>query len=94
MKYFPPSGNEAGEAVDADASSGPTMYSYGNKDGFTVFFYFLICIVLHAVIQEYLLDVSVIEKDQSTQEINSFIFFASVLDFVHMLLVICLVRQV
>lgn len=33
-----------------------TLYSYGFKDLFTVFFYLLICVVVHAVIQEYILD--------------------------------------
>ncbi|XP_076437685.1 translocating chain-associated membrane protein 1-like 1 [Babylonia areolata] len=33
-----------------------TMYTCGRKDVFSVFFYFLICIVIHAVIQEYILD--------------------------------------
>ena len=35
-----------------------TLYTYGLKDMFAVFFYLLICIVIHAVIQEYILDVS------------------------------------
>ncbi|XP_067665421.1 translocating chain-associated membrane protein 1-like 1 [Haliotis asinina] len=33
-----------------------SLYTYGTKDMFAVFFYFLICIVIHAVIQEYILD--------------------------------------
>lgn len=33
-------------------------YTYGWKDACAVFFYFLICIVMHAIIQEYILDVS------------------------------------
>ena len=37
---------------------GPSLYTYGSKDVFSVFFYFLICVVVHAVIQEYGLDVS------------------------------------
>ncbi|KAL5013825.1 hypothetical protein ScPMuIL_008095 [Solemya velum] len=32
------------------------FYTYGMKDVFAVFFYVLICIVVHAVIQEYILD--------------------------------------
>ena len=36
-----------------------TNYTYGMKDSFSVFFYLLIAIVFHAVIQEYVLDVSV-----------------------------------
>ena len=35
------------------------LYTYGFKDFFTTSFYFLICIVVHAVVQEYILDVSV-----------------------------------
>jgi hypothetical protein len=33
-------------------------YTYGVRDACAVFFYFLICIVMHAIIQEYILDVS------------------------------------
>lgn len=33
-----------------------TRYTYGGKDACAVFFYFLICIVMHAIIQEYVLD--------------------------------------
>ncbi|XP_071113956.1 translocating chain-associated membrane protein 1-like 1 [Haliotis cracherodii] len=40
------------DTEDADFS----LYTYGTKDMFAVFFYFLICIVIHAVIQEYILD--------------------------------------
>jgi translocating chain-associated membrane protein 1 len=36
-----------------------TMYTWGKRDVFSAFFYFLIWIVIHAVIQEYILDVSV-----------------------------------
>lgn len=36
----------------------PFRYTYGLKDICVVFFYFLICIVMHAIIQEYILDVS------------------------------------
>lgn len=35
-----------------------TFYHYGWKDCATVVFYFFITIILHAVVQEYLLDVS------------------------------------
>ncbi|RWS04976.1 translocating chain-associated membrane protein 1-like protein [Dinothrombium tinctorium] len=34
----------------------PALYTYGLKDFALIFFYFLICIVMHAVIQEYFLD--------------------------------------
>ena len=35
------------------------LYQYGPKDMATVFFYLLIAVILHALIQEYILDVSV-----------------------------------
>lgn len=35
-----------------------TFYHYGWKDSATILFYFFIAIILHAVVQEYLLDVS------------------------------------
>jgi len=44
------------EATEDSGDVGQTLYSYGKKDFFTGFFYFLIAIVIHAVIQEYLLD--------------------------------------
>ncbi|XP_063219110.1 translocating chain-associated membrane protein 1 [Bacillus rossius redtenbacheri] len=34
----------------------PVLYMYGWKDACAVFFYFLICIVMHAIVQEYILD--------------------------------------
>ena len=34
------------------------LYQYGPKDIATVFFYLLIAVILHALIQEYVLDVS------------------------------------
>lgn len=34
------------------------LYEYGPKDVATVFFYLLIGVILHALIQEYILDVS------------------------------------
>lgn len=34
----------------------PVMYTYGIKDLCVIFFYFLICIVMHAIVQEYVLD--------------------------------------
>lgn len=36
-----------------------TFYQYGWKDCATIVFYFFITIILHAVVQEYLLDVSI-----------------------------------
>jgi len=44
------------DATEEGGDVGPTLYSYGKRDFFTGFFYFLIVIVVHAVIQEYLLD--------------------------------------
>lgn len=34
------------------------LYQYGPRDVATVFFYLLIAVILHALIQEYILDVS------------------------------------
>lgn len=45
------------------ADSGISFYTYGLKDLFTVVFYVLICVVIHAVIQEYILDVSWFDSD-------------------------------
>lgn len=43
--------------TEAEVEEEPlTLYSHGIKDLFTIFFYLLICIVVHAVIQEYILD--------------------------------------
>lgn len=36
-----------------------TLYHYGIKDLATVFFYMLVAIIIHAIIQEYVLDVSI-----------------------------------
>lgn len=41
---------------EPDAAWQPVQFSTGWKDGCAVFFYFLITIVMHAVIQEYILD--------------------------------------
>ncbi|KAI0216988.1 Translocating chain-associated membrane protein 1 [Lamellibrachia satsuma] len=46
--------SETAEQPRPDASS--ITYMPGRRDLFTVFFYVLICIVVHAVIQEYILD--------------------------------------
>jgi len=46
----------------ADERSDPVnLYQYGPKDVTTVFFYLLIAVILHALIQEYVLDVSTID---------------------------------
>ncbi|CAG5127943.1 unnamed protein product [Candidula unifasciata] len=44
------------QTVNDSANVEHIVYSTGSRDLFTVFFYFLICIVIHAVIQEYVLD--------------------------------------
>lgn len=41
-----------------DKSEHVNFYEYGPKDIATIFFYMLIAIILHAVIQDYILDVS------------------------------------
>jgi hypothetical protein len=38
----------------------PFLYESGWKDGAAVFFYTLICIIMHAILQEYVLDVSLL----------------------------------
>lgn len=43
--------------TDEKTESG-NLYEYGPKDVATVFFYLLIAVILHALIQEYVLDVS------------------------------------
>lgn len=37
-------------------------FHYGLKDMATVFFYMLVAIIMHAIIQEYVLDVSILYK--------------------------------
>lgn len=46
-------------ATDMETTETPMTYTYGNKDLAAVFFYSLISIVMHAIIQEYVLDVSI-----------------------------------
>ena len=41
----------------ADSVKDGSFYNYGIKDLFAIFFYGLICIVFHAVFQEYIFDV-------------------------------------
>lgn len=43
-------------ATDIETAEGPMTYTYGNRDFAAVFFYCLISIVMHAIIQEYVLD--------------------------------------
>ncbi|GAB6019917.1 Translocating chain-associated membrane protein 2 [Chamberlinius hualienensis] len=42
--------------VTANEPSVETFYTYGLKDLCVILFYFLICIVMHAIVQEYVLD--------------------------------------
>lgn len=48
---------ELQQAKDASATIPPILYTYGLKDLCLIFFYMLACIIYHAVIQEYILDV-------------------------------------
>lgn len=48
------------QTLCAFAEEEVTFYHYGWKDFATVVFYFFITIILHAVVQEYLLDVSLL----------------------------------
>ena len=43
---------------EEQATESASLYSYGFKDLATVFFYMLVAIIIHAIIQEYVLDVS------------------------------------
>lgn len=45
--------------VQASGPNSLQTYGTGLKDLFAIFFYFLICIIFHAIIQEYVLDVSI-----------------------------------
>jgi len=47
---------KSGTGTADDVKDG-SFYNYGIKDLFAVFFYGLICIVFHAVFQEYIFDV-------------------------------------
>lgn len=50
-----------GAEPSAEMPSGePFLYESGWKDYCAVFFYTLICIIMHAILQEYLLDVRVL----------------------------------
>lgn len=44
---------------EEQATESASLYSYGFKDLATVFFYMLVAIIIHAIIQEYVLDVSI-----------------------------------
>jgi TRAM1-like protein len=52
-------------------------YTYGVRDSCAVFFYFLICIVMHAIIQEYILDVSAKPLRLMILCSTQFVFFVS-----------------
>lgn len=59
-----------------DEKSDPVnLYQYGPKDVATVFFYLLIAVILHALIQEYILDVSIRVNRSSSQ----FLLFPSLI---------------
>lgn len=45
-------------SIDGSLPQQPIKYTTGWKDACAVFFYFLITIVMHAVVQEYIFDVS------------------------------------
>lgn len=45
--------------LEEQTSESASLYYYGIKDLATVFFYMLVAIIIHAVIQEYVLDVSI-----------------------------------
>ena len=55
-RAFPPRGAHVALLASADGET--VQYHYGPKDLVTVLFYILIAIILHAVVQEYILDVS------------------------------------
>lgn len=48
-----------------------TLYHYGWKDCATVVFYFFIAIIFHAVVQEYLLDVSTVSKEENRRNYSA-----------------------
>ena len=48
----------AGACVFVCVEGEVTLYQYGWRDCATILFYFFITIILHAVVQEYILDVS------------------------------------
>ena len=58
------------EAEDVDLE---TLYNNGPLDMCAVFFYLLICIVVHAVVQEYVLDVSVAISDEEGDKVVIYI---------------------
>lgn len=54
---------------EVDAPWQPVKFTTGWKDACAVFFYFLITIVMHAVVQEYILDVSIINYITKTKKL-------------------------
>jgi translocating chain-associated membrane protein 1 len=44
---------------EEQATESASLYHYGIKDLATVLFYMLVAIIIHAIIQEYVLDVSI-----------------------------------
>lgn len=49
-------GHNATDPTDAATRNEPFLYESGWRDGPAVFFYTLICIIMHAILQEYVLD--------------------------------------
>ncbi|XP_070509823.1 translocating chain-associated membrane protein 1 [Chironomus tepperi] len=49
-------GHNATDPTDAATRGEPFLYESGWRDGPAVFFYTLICIIMHAILQEYVLD--------------------------------------
>ena len=41
-----------------ELSEPKVLYTYGLKDTFLVFFYTIVAVIFHAIVQEYILDVS------------------------------------
>jgi hypothetical protein len=57
IRAFPHLG-DADETLLTPTDSETVQYHYGLKDLVTILFYIFITIILHAVVQEYILDVS------------------------------------
>lgn len=65
--------NVSGVEPTREAPKGePFFYEAGWKDACAVFFYSLVCIVMHAILQEYFLDVSIFLLCSYTLHIYTF----------------------
>ncbi len=51
-----------GFSVEGPEEPAVSYFHYGLKDIATVFFYMLVAIIMHAIVQEYVLDVSILYK--------------------------------